>query len=637
MCGITGKLDLTGASVPGQLIRAMCDAIAHRGPDDWGMYVKGPIGIANRRLSIIDLAGGHQPICNEDETIWIVFNGEIYNFLELRESLVKKGHLFKTNTDTEAIVHLYEEYGIECLQHLNGMFAFAIWDQANQRLFLARDRLGKKPLVYALTENALTFSSEIQSLLKDPTVPRTLDLEALDLYLTLLYVPSPWTMFKGVRKLPPAHYLLWEKGEVRISRYWDVKFNPRSNYSEAEAIAEIRALLEDSVRRRLISDVPLGAFLSGGLDSSTIVALMTKLTGRSVRTFSIGFDDDAYGELPYAREVAKRFNTEHHELLVQPKMVEILPLLVRHYGEPFGDGSAVPTYYVSQLAGQSVKVVLSGDGGDEVFGGYPWYVNTFRHGDLARSYLRDGVRSMRTAWQKRQFRPILGAVKGTAIGLGVALRGWQDEAQAFERLITFFGTAQRQRLYTNDTQAALIGGQSPSALIHTIFARQNSDYFLNRMFYTDHHLYLPDDILVKVDIASMANSLEVRSPFLDYRLIELSASLPPEMKVQGKATKRILRKVVADLVPESILNRPKVGFGIPVDRWMRGELYPMACDLLQDQTARTRGLFEPQMIEKMLHHHKDDLVNYGYQLWPLLFFEVWCREYLDTVPEIIPA
>ncbi|MEZ4867715.1 MAG: asparagine synthase (glutamine-hydrolyzing) [Caldilineaceae bacterium] len=636
MCGIAGKVTFTGAPVAGELIHAMCDGIAHRGPDESGVYVKGVVGIGNRRLSIIDLAGGHQPICNEDETIWIVFNGEIYNFLELRELLVKKGHRFKTNSDTEAIVHLYEEYGVDCLQHLNGMFAFAIWDEAHQRLLLARDRLGKKPVVYALTKQALTFASEIHALLQDGTVPRRLDLEALNLYLTLLYVPSPWTMLKDVRKLPPGHYLLWEQGEITIKRYWDVKFNPHPNYSEAEAIAEIRALLEDSVRRRLISDVPLGAFLSGGLDSSTIVALMTKITGQPVRTFSIGFDDDVYGELPYAREVAQRFGTEHHEMLVQPKMVEILPRLVRHYGEPFGDGSAVPTYYVSQLASQSVKVVLSGDGGDEVFGGYPWYVNASRHGDLARSYLLDGFRAVGTAWQQRQLRPMLGAVKGTAIGLGVALRGWQDEAQSFERLITFFGTAQRERLYTEETKSALLAGQSPSALIRTVFTRQNGGHFLNRMFYTDHHMYLPDDILVKVDIASMANSLEVRSPFLDYRLIELSASLPPAMKVQGSSTKRILRKVVADLVPESILTRPKVGFGIPVDRWMRDELYPMAYDLLQDQTARGRGLFEPYVIEKMLTQHKAGYANYGYQLWLLLFFEVWHRECLDAVA-VVPV
>lgn len=633
MCGIAGKLNFTDAPVAAGLIRAMAGAIAHRGPDDWGMYVKGSVGIANRRLSIIDLAGGHQPICNEDERIWIVFNGEIYNFLELRELLEKKGHSFKTNTDTEAIVHLYEEYGPECLQYLNGMFAIAIWDETRQRLLLARDRLGKKPLLYALTDRSLTFGSEISALLKDPAVPRTLDQEALDLYLALLYVPSPWTMFQGVRKLPPAHYLLWEGGNLQIKQYWDVKFSPCEHYTEAGAVEEIRALLEDSVQRRLVSDVPLGAFLSGGIDSSAIVALMTKITGQPVRTFSIGFDDDAYGELPYAREIANRFQTEHHELLVQPKMVEILPHLVRHYGEPFGDGSAVPTYYVSQLASQSVKVVLSGDGGDEVFGGYPWYVSARQHGALANAYIHDGVRAARVAWQKGRLRPILGAVKGTVLGLGTAWRGWQDEVRAYERLITFFSSDQRERLYTDETRRALMARQLPSQLIRSIFSRQNGDDFLNRMFYTDHHLYLPDDILVKVDIASMANSLEVRSPFLDYRLVELSAKLPAAMKVQGTTTKRILRKVVADLLPDSILNRTKVGFGIPVDRWMRRELYPMARDLLQDQTARTRGLFRPQAIETMLAHHKEYVTSYGYQLWLLLFFELWCREFLDAAPE----
>jgi asparagine synthase (glutamine-hydrolysing) len=514
------------------------------------------------------------------------------------------------------------------------MFAIAIWDERRQRLLLARDRLGKKPLLYALTDHSITFGSEINAVLKDATVPRALDLEALDLYLALLYVPSPWTMFQGIRKLPPAHYLLWERGQLQIKRYWDVQFAPAECYTEASAAEEIRELLEDSVRRRLISDVPLGAFLSGGIDSSAIVALMAKITGRPVRTFSIGFDDDAYGELPYAREIATRFETEHHELLVQPKMVEILPHLVRHYGEPFGDSSAVPTYYVSQLASQSVKVALSGDGGDEVFGGYPWYVDAGRHGDLANAYIRNGVQAAHAAWRKGQLRPILGAVKGAAIGLGRAWRGWQDEMQAYERLITFFGTGQRARLYTNDTRRALLARQLPSQLIRALFSQQNGSDFLNRMFYTDHHLYLPDDILVKVDIASMANSLEVRSPFLDYRLVELSAKLPPAMKVQGTATKHILRKVLADLLPESILNRSKVGFGIPVDRWMRGELYPMARDLLQDQTARARGLFKPQVIEKMLAHHKESLTAHGSQLWLLLFFELWCREFLDPAPEL---
>lgn len=632
MCGIGGKLNFDNKPVPKILMQAMAETMAHRGPDDIGIYLEGPVGLNHRRLSIIDLSGGHQPLANEDGTVWIIFNGEIYNFLELKELLVRKGHIFETNSDTEVIVHLYEEYGIECLQHLNGMFAFAIWDEARSRLFLARDRLGKKPLVYALSSNSLTFASEINTLLQDSSIPREIDLQALDLYLTLLYIPSPWTALKAVRKLPPGHYLVWEQGQVKIERYWDVYFKPRENISEVEAVAEIRALLEDSVHRRLISDVPLGAFLSGGIDSSTIVALMTRLTGRPVRTFSIGFDDDTYGELPYAREVAQRYGADHQELLVQPRMVDVLPRLVRHYGEPYGDGSAVPTYYVSQLASQSVKVVLSGDGGDEVFGGYPWYVDAPRHGKLAQAYIRDGIRAVQTAWQKHQLRPMLGAVKGTAVGLSVALQGWQDPPRAFERLITFFNAQQRQQLYSSTAREAIRLELQPSANpVRDTLSRQNG-HFLNQLFYTDHHLYLPDDILVKVDIASMANSLEVRSPFLDYRLVELSASLPPNLKVNGTDTKRILRRAVADLLPDSVMARSKVGFGLPMDRWMREDLYPMACDLLLDTKSHARHLFNPVVVQDLLKQHRDRQSNYGYHLWVLLFFELWCREILDAVP-----
>jgi len=514
------------------------------------------------------------------------------------------------------------------------MFAFALWDAPRQRLFLARDRLGKKPIVYALTQTGLSFASEIGALLQDPAIHREIDLEALDLYLALTYVPSPWTMIKAVRKIPPAHYLTWEKGVTRIEQYWDVQFEPRTNISEAQAAEEIRALLEDSVRRRLISDVPLGAFLSGGIDSGTVVALMTRLTGRAVRTFSIGFDNDAYGELKYAREVAQRYGADHTELSVQPKMVDVLPRLVRHYGEPYGDGSAVPTYYVSRLAGQSVKVVLSGDGGDEVFGGYPWYSAATRHAALARAFVRDGIQALRSAWQKRELRSALGAVKGTALGLGVAARGWHDPSRAFERLITFFAPRDRQALYSLDVKHALAGTSLAADLIQRVLHGQNGSSFLNKMFYADHHLYLPDDILVKVDIASMANSLEVRAPFLDYRLVELSATLPAGMKVGANETKRILRKVVNDLLPDSVLNRPKVGFGLPIDRWMREDLYPMACDLLLDQQSRIRDLFKAHAVRSLLEQHKTGQASNGYQLWLLLFFELWCREILTGSPRV---
>ena len=418
MCGIVGRLNFNPQPVSIHLIRAMCDAITHRGPDDWGAYLRGPVGLGSRRLSIIDLEGGHQPISNEDQTIWIVFNGEIYNFLELRSQLLKKGHIFRTRTDTEVIVHLYEEHGVDCLQRLNGMFAFALWDEPRQRLFLARDRLGEKPLVYALRGSSLTFASEIQAVLQDWAVPRELDLQALDLYLTYLYIPSPWTIFTAIRKLPPAHYLVCESGRVEIVRYWEVDFSHKTPLKEAEAIEMLLELLRDSVRQRLISDVPLGAFLSGGIDSSTIVALMSQTVGEPVRTFSVGFEGNElrHNELPYARQIADRFGTRHQELWVSPKVTETLSMLVSHYGEPFADGSAIPTYYICQAAGQHVKVVLTGDGGDEVFGGYDWYtrLNSFNWFSQTIQAWREGLPRSLAYLRAGDFRRAAGTLRGAS-------------------------------------------------------------------------------------------------------------------------------------------------------------------------------------------------------------------------------
>ena len=629
MCGIAGKLNFVDQPVSVALLRAMCEAIAHRGPDDQGMYLNGKIGMGNRRLSIIDVAGGHQPIANEDETVWIVFNGEIYNFPELRAQLLARGHVLRTRSDTEVIVHLYEDEGPACLERLNGMFAFALWDTKLERLMLARDRLGEKPLLYAVTADGLVFGSEMSALLQDPAVQREIDLDALDLYLALQYVPNPRTMLRGVHKLPPAHYLLWQGGRLDVQRYWDVDFTPRWKGSESEAVAAIRELLEDSVRRRLMSEVPLGAFLSGGVDSSTMVALMTRLTGKPVKTFSVGFDGDAYGELPFAREIARRYQTEHHELDVRPQMIDVLPKLVHHFGEPFGDCSAVPTYYVSKLAAGTVKVAMSGDGGDEVFAGYPWYVDAFRPGRLAAAFLGEGARAARQAIARRQPRRVLGAVKGVAVGLGESWRVRRSALGAFERAATCFTAAQRSRLYTSDVRNG-----RPQLRIDPIgeryWAAQNGTSPLSRLMYTDHHLYLPDDILVKVDITTMACSLEARAPFLDHRLVELVASMPATWKVRGGVAKHLLKRAVADLLPETVLKRPKVGFALPVQRWMREDLRDMACDLLLDPHARYRMVLEPRVVGEMLTQHMAAARPNGYQLWLLLFFELWCRDVLSV-------
>lgn len=630
MCGIAGKLNFTRKPVAESTIARMCDAIIHRGPDDSGILCDRYVGLGARRLSIIDLARGHMPMSNEDESIWIVYNGEIYNFLELRQELIRSGHQFATRTDTEVIIHLYEQYGVDCLQYLNGMFAFAIWDQHRQRLFLARDRLGQKPLCYALMPWGLSFASEIYALLQDAAIPRELDYEALDLYLTLMYVPSPLTIFKAIRKLRPAHYLVWENNQVSIKRYWDIPYGTKRDITEEEAAEELRFLLKDAVRRRLISDVPLGAFLSGGIDSSVIVALMSELLTEPVKTFSIGYTSKAQDELQYARQVARRYETDHHEFVVKPQLVDILLKLSRHYGEPFGDESAVATYYVSQLARQSVTVALSGDGGDEAFGGYLRCISALHPLKLVPSYLQDGLRSWVHNMRRSDVRHALGALKGTTLGIISTLRELNHPLLAFANRMTFLSSSMRQRLYSDDLLRQLNIDGVPW-MVRSLSTDKKHWDVLDKMFYLDQSIYLPDDILVKVDIASMANSLEVRCPILDYRLVELSASLPPQMKIQSGETKRIFRRAFADLLPYEILIRKKKGFSIPIDEWMRDGLYPMAVNLLTDKSARERGLFNQAWIEEMLNRHKNGVGNYARQLWLLLNFEIWCRTVGDRL------
>ncbi|MCB0255199.1 MAG: asparagine synthase (glutamine-hydrolyzing) [Anaerolineae bacterium] len=633
MCGIIGKLSLTSEPITQPLVKAMCDVIAHRGPDDWGAYVCGPVGLGNRRLSIIDLEGGHQPISNEDETIWIVFNGEIYNFPELRQELEQQGHDFRTHTDTEVIVHLYEEHGVDCLQRLNGMFAFALWDEPRQRLFVARDRLGEKPLVYSLRPDGLTFGSEIQSILCDSDVPRELDLQALDLYLTLLYIPAPWTIFKHIRKLLPGHYLLAENGQVSIQRYWQLDFGPKTALSTAEAGEAILRLLEDSTRRRMISDVPLGAFLSGGIDSSTVVALMSRVSPEPVRTFSVGFEGNDFknDELPYARLVAERYGTRHEELWVRPHMADVLPKLVHHYGEPFADGSALPTYYISQAARQQVTVVLTGDGGDELFGGYGWY-QRFAAFDLRRELGQtwgDGLRRSAGYLRSRDLWHALGTVKGTAAWSGHLMHMERDPVTRYGQQTAYFQGDLRQRVYSSQVINAL-RTVDPLQVYRDRNGQTTGWEALNRIFYLDHTTYLPDDILAKVDIASMACSLETRPPFLDHRLVELAASLPVVAKVNNGQTKVLLRQVVADLLPHQILERPKVGFGLPMRQWMQaGELHDLAADLLHGQTFRQRDLFSSATVAEMFSQHQSGERDYGHQLYQLLVFELWARAMLD--------
>ncbi len=623
MCGIVGQFNFNDTPVDEHLIRQMNAQLVHRGPDDDGYYLDTVVGFGSRRLSIIDLNTGHMPIGNEDGSVWITFNGEIYNFLELRQELIRRGHAFKTRTDTEVIVHLYEEYGVDCLQHLNGMFALAIWDSTRQRLLLARDRLGKKPLVYAVLPNGVVFASEIEALRKHPGISTDLDFEALDLYMTMMYIPSPFTIYKAIRKLRPAHYLLAEKGQVKIERYWDIPYGQKRQVSENEAVEELRELMTDAVRRRLISDVPLGAFLSGGLDSSAIVALMSGLMREPVKTFSIGFEADDFNELNYARQIAERYKTDHHEFIVKPELLKVVPELLRHYGEPYGDDSAVATYYVSKLAREHVTVALTGDGGDETFGGYPRYVSALNPLHLLPDYLRDGVHSAVRSIELRNPRRFLGAFKGAALGAAGIAREIGRPIQAFANRMTFLNTKTRNQLYSENLRKKV--KLSDSWLVRSLPASKAGWLALDKMFYLDQSIYMVDDILVKVDIASMANSLEVRCPILDYRIVEWSASLPPEMKVHRGETKRLFRLAFGDLLPSDILGRQKMGFAMPIDEWIRGELYEITRDYLTDQTSRERGLFNQKRIVDMLDRHKEGSDRYGLQLWLLVMFEIWMR------------
>lgn len=629
MCGICGKLNLDYRTPVGlDLLERMSDAIAHRGPDGAGYYRKGPIGFGHRRLRIIDLLTGDQPISNENGTIWIVFNGEIYNYRQLRGRLESRGHHFVTKSDTEVIVHAYEEWGLESSSHLRGMFAYAIWDEPLQRLVLVRDRMGQKPLVYTHSEGAFLFASEIRALLQEPTVQREVDLEAVYAYLTRLYVPAPKTAFKNIYKLPPAHYLVVENGQIELKRYWQVDFAAKWQASEVEYRERLWELLVETTRMRLMSDVPLGAFLSGGIDSSVVVGIMSEFTSERVKTFSIRYEESDYDESAYARQIAEQFDTEHYEFTVRPNAMEVLPKLVWHYGEPFADASSLPTYYVSQLTRQHVTVALSGDAGDESFAGYERY-QTAR---LLEGYqfLPRGVR--------RHMVPALLRGLGYLPGMkyrahqlhSVAMRGRLPPEEAYVYHYSVF-TPEMNRILWSSDRFAQINAASATRDIAESLGLFQGDHPLDRYLYLDLTHYLPDDILTKVDIASMANSLEVRSPFLDHHLVEFAASLPPGMKRRGLTTKYILKKTLEKFLPHDILYRHKHGFAVPVSEWLRGELRPLLQDVLLDATSRQRGYFDTKHIERLIKEHASEEMDHGTRLWTLLNLELWQRTYVDEV------
>ncbi|HEX8248703.1 MAG TPA: asparagine synthase (glutamine-hydrolyzing) [Pyrinomonadaceae bacterium] len=627
MCGIVGIINQNSRSIEREILEKMNRAIRHRGPDEDGFYVNGNVGMAMRRLSIIDLAGGQQPIHNPSKTAWIVFNGEIYNFQELRADLEKRGHKFYTNSDTETILHLYDEYGADCVRHLRGMFAFAIWDEREKSLFLARDRVGKKPVLYShQPDGALIFGSEFQALLQHPSIDREVDYEAIHQYLTFSCVPAPLTAFRQIRKLEPGHWLKWKNGEIKTERYWTPDFSEKIKITEEEAVEETLRILREATKMRLISEVPLGAFLSGGVDSSVVVALMAEASEKPVKTFSIGFEEQDFSELKYARRVAEHIGAEHHEFIVKPDAIEVLPELVEHYGEPFADSSAIPTYYVSKETRKHVTVALNGDGGDETFAGYERYFAI----QLAEKY-----KKIPSVLRKSLIEPAA-AFLPTSMGQHSRVKSAKNflavssmpKSNLYLRWMSAINEELKAELYTQDFKQKT-SNDSPANVLKNWFAKANGSGAIDAMLLTDTMTYLPNDLLVKVDIASMANSLEARSPFLDHKVIEFAASLPEKIKLRGTETKYLLKKAASRVVPREVLYRRKMGFGIPVGYWLRNEMKDFMFETLLSEKSFSRGLFNPETIKKLVAQHVAEKQNHTYPLWTLLMLELWFRQMID--------
>lgn len=628
LCGISGKVHFDQARPADRTLIARMNTVqCHRGPDDEAVWSDGPVALGQRRLAIIDRTPtGNQPMSNEDGSIWITFNGEIYNHLELRADLERRGHRYRGRSDTETILHLYEEYGRDCARQLRGMFAFALWDGRQRCLLLARDRVGKKPLVYAETADGLTFASEIKALLQDEAVSREIDFAGLHRYLTYGFVPGPGTGFRHICKLPPGTTLLWQDGRVSIERYWTLSYTPKLVLSEEEAAIELLAQMREATQIRLMSEVPLGAFLSGGIDSSSVVALMAEASSRPVKTFAIGFEDASYDELAYARQVAERYGTEHHEFAVSPEALAVLPELAWAYGEPYGDSSALPTYYLAKLTRQHVTVALNGDGGDEAFGGYDRYVATRLSGRYQRlpGWLRHRVLVpvARRLPEPVSYRSALRRAKHFILA-----QTGRPESR-YGRWLTLMEDETKNKLYTADFREQ-IGNDDALALLDGLIAAADSPDFVERAQFADVMMYLPDDLLVKVDIASMAHSLEARSPFLDHKLLEFAARLPAEYKLRGGTGKHILRRAMRPYLPVAILNRRKQGFALPIGRWLRHELRQAAYDLLLDARTLGRGLFDRQAVHSLLDEHSKGRANHRYPIWELITLELWFRTYID--------
>jgi asparagine synthase (glutamine-hydrolysing) len=620
MCGIAGKFNFAdNAPVPRELIARMNVAQAHRGPDGSGEHFDRGVGLAHRRLSILDVEGGRQPMTNEDSTIWIVFNGEIYNFPELRDRLEAKGHRFRSHCDTEAIVHLYEDLGENCVDELRGMFAFAIWDSRTEKLFIARDRLGIKPLHYAvLGGRSFVFGSEIKAILQDEAVPRRVNFDALSEYISLLYVPDPATMFLGVQKLPPAHTLVCDRNGVRLRKYWDVRYDINESLTEEQAVEQLFDLLKTTVKDHLLSDVPLGAFLSGGVDSSAIVGLMQQVITGKLVTSSIGFEEQAYNELPFARQMAEQFHSEHHEYVVRPDIEQMFPLIVWSFDEPFADSSAIPTYYVSKTAREHVTVALSGDGGDELFAGYQRYeLEQFEH------RLRRSLGPLRSLGAAARIFPDNVKFKGRNTLESITRA--PNDAYARKHFLYLFTEDAKRRLMAQP------GTHDYAAKFRDLYraAPAAADDWLNRALYVDLKTYLVDDILTKVDRMSMAVSLETRPPLLDHKVVEFMATLPPRLKLRGTGRKYVFKKATARFVPQEILSRKKQGFRLPIAEWLRKELRETAQDLLLGPTTTQRGYFQKNELETLWRDHLNSRRDNAHQIWSLILLELWHRKYID--------
>jgi asparagine synthase (glutamine-hydrolysing) len=631
MCGIAGQLNLAGTERDPRaraVVAAMCDALVHRGPDDSGLLASGPMVMGMRRLSIIDLAGGRQPITNEDGSVVVVCNGEIYNYRELAEGLRARGHRFRSGSDVEVLVHLYEERGPDFVRLLRGMFAFALWDERKRRLVLGRDRLGIKPLHFTSDGHRLLFASEIKALLVGGA-ERRLDLEALHHYLTLSYVPAPWTVYAGVHKLLPGHLLIVEGGQFRLERYWQLEYSPApEDVATTYWVEALRERLDDAVRSHLVSDVPVGVFLSGGLDSATVLSFMRDHVSGPIQTFSVGFPEGSFNELGRARATAKRFETDHHEMVLPASLGDVVPSLIEAFDEPFADSSAIPVYYLSRFARERVKVVLSGEGGDEIFAGYETYVASklahwYRQlpGPLARTLIPAVVRRLpvshrRVSFDYRAKRFVHGALLPAAR----AHLSWKE-------------------IFSDDAKAVLYarhgnGHTATGALFTDLWAACPSTDWLTRLLHVDTHLGLPDDMLTKVDRTTMAHALEARVPLLDHRLVEFMAAVPSTLKLRGLRTKYLLRRTVADRLPRPVLRGPKRGFNVPMPGWLTGDLREFMRDTLAPGRVAASGIFRPEVVSRLVDEHTRLVADHSRNLWTLIVFEHWMRQQPSRTPGV---